>query len=106
MKDLCESDLIAGQFSRIPAGSCTDPEHLGLYFFNIRFLETLQEDCDASLNRLKEKFERETMAHLESKQKMADMETYLNDLAQQLHIVQQEKMKLEQVLNHSGGSVD
>lgn len=65
----------------------------------------MQEDSDASLNRLKEKFERETLAHLEAKQKMTDMEAYLNDLAQQLHIAQQEKMKLEHILNHSGASI-
>ena len=65
----------------------------------------LQEDSDASLNRLKEKFERETVAHLESKQKMADMETYLNEIGQQLQMVQQEKMKLEHILNHSGCSL-
>jgi len=64
-----------------------------------------KEDSDASLNRLKEKFERETVAHLESKQKMADMETYLNEIGQQLQMVQQEKMKLEHILNHSGTSI-
>ena len=65
----------------------------------------LKEDGDAALNRLKEKFERETVAHMETKQKMADMETYLNEIGQQLQMVQQEKMKLEHILNHSGTSI-
>lgn len=64
-----------------------------------------QEDTEAALNRLKEKFERETVAHMEAKQKISDMETYLNELAQQLQMAQQEKMKLEQILNHSGTSI-
>lgn len=66
----------------------------------------MQEDCEAGLNRLKEKFERETMAHLEAKQKIADMETYLNELGQQLQMVQQEKIKLEHILNHSGTKIE
>jgi len=65
----------------------------------------LQEDSEAALNRLKEKFERETVAHIEAKQKLSDMETYLNELGQQLQMVQQEKMKLEHILNHSGTSI-
>lgn len=63
---------------------------------------TQQEDSDAALNRLKEKYERETLAHLEAKQKIADLETYLNELGQQMQLVQQEKMRLEHILNHSG----
>lgn len=66
----------------------------------------MQEDNEKPPDSLEEKFEPETTVSFESKQKMTDMKTYLNDLVQQLHIVQQEKMKLEQVLNHSGGSVD
>ncbi|KAK4021110.1 hypothetical protein OUZ56_003040 [Daphnia magna] len=64
-----------------------------------------KEDCEAGLNRLKEKFERETVAHMEAKQKIADMETYLNELGQQLQMVQKDKMKLEHILNHSGTSI-
>ena len=42
---------------------------------------------------------------MEAKQKISDMETYLNELGQQLQMAQQEKMKLEQILNHSGTTI-
>lgn len=42
---------------------------------------------------------------MEAKQKIADMETYLNELGQQLQMVQKDKMKLEHILNHSGTSI-
>jgi dishevelled associated activator of morphogenesis len=65
----------------------------------------VQEDIDAALNRLKEKYERETLSHLEAKQKISDLETYLNELGQQLQMAQQEKMRLEHVLSQSGTSI-
>lgn len=64
-----------------------------------------KEDSDAALNRLKEKFERETMSHMEAKQKISDLETYLNEVGQQLHTAQQDKMRLEHILNTSGTSI-
>ena len=56
-------------------------------------------------NRLKDKCERETLSHLEAKQKISDLERYLTELGQQLHNVQQEKMKLEHIFQNSGSSI-
>ncbi len=64
-----------------------------------------KEDIDTALSRLKDKYERETLSHLEAKQKISDLETFLNELGQQLQLAQQEKLRLEHALTQSGAKV-
>lgn len=57
-----------------------------------------REDIEASLNRTKERLEKEMSVHMETKQKLNSVEYKASELEHQLHYEKDERLRLEQIL--------
>lgn len=55
----------------------------------------LQEDVEASLQRVKERLEKETAAHLEARQKISELEDRTSELEHRATYEQDERKRLE-----------
>lgn len=67
------------------------------------FLFNQQEDIEASLCRVKERLEKETAAHLESRQRISELEDKTSDLEHRVNCEESERRRLETLL--SSGSL-
>lgn len=58
---------------------------------------------EASLNRVKERLEKETAQHIETKQKLNELEYKRSELEHQYSCEREERLRLEQIV--SSGSI-
>lgn len=66
----------------------------------------MQEDVEASLQRVKERLEKETAAHLEARQKISELEDRTSELEHRATYEQDERRRLETLLNSGSLSDD
>lgn len=59
----------------------------------------MQEDIEASLQRVKERLEKETAAHLEARQKISELEDRTSELEHRATYEQDERKRLETLLS-------
>lgn len=65
--------------------------YIYIYFF-------LQEDMEASLVRIKERLEKETSMHIETKQRISELQDNLETLSRQINNEKSERKRLEQLV--------
>lgn len=58
-----------------------------------------KEDIEASLNRVKERLEKETSLHIETKQKLNELEYKRSELEHQYACEREERLRLEQLVS-------
>lgn len=58
-----------------------------------------KEDMEASLNRIKERLEKETALHIETKQKLNELEYKRSEMEHQYSCEREERIRLEQMVS-------